>query len=119
MENYKNLLVWQKGVALVKKIYILTRDFPKDELYGLTSQMRRASISIPSNIAEGRMRESRKEFIRYLQIAIASGAELETQIEIAKHLEFGKTENFTMVENELDEIMRMLNKLINNNENLA
>lgn len=84
--SYKGLIVWQKSMDLVTKVYRLTESFPREEMYGLTSQVRRAAISIPSNIAEGRLRSSRKEFRNFLFTAYASGAELETQIEIAKRL---------------------------------
>ena len=72
--SYKELIVWQKSVELVEHIYHLTKKFPKEEVYGLVSQMRRASVSIPSNIAEGRLRRSKKDFIQFLQIAFGSGA---------------------------------------------
>jgi len=88
IQSYKDLIVWQKSMDLVVAIYDLTDNFPKSEIYGLTSQMRRCSISIPSNIAEGRRRGSPKEFRHFLLISYGSGAELETQIEIAKRLSF-------------------------------
>src|SRR3989344_5311138 len=87
--SYKELIVWQKSVELVEHIYHLTKKFPKEEVYGLVSQMRRASVSIPSNIAEGRLRRSKKDFIQFLQIAFGSGAELETQIIISKKSKIG------------------------------
>src|SRR3989338_6281777 len=86
IHSHKDLIVWQKGIDLSKKIYILTEKFPREEIYGITSQMRRAAISIPSNIAEGRSRGTRKDFVQFLRIAIGSASELETQIEIAKNL---------------------------------
>ena len=88
--SYRDLIVWQKSVELVVAIYKLTEKFPSVEVYGLTSQMRRAVISIPSNIAEGRKRGTRKDFRPFLVVAYSSGAELETQLEIAKKLPFGK-----------------------------
>lgn len=99
---------------LVLAIYGLTDSFPKSELYGLTSQMRRAAVSIPSNIAEGRRRGSKKEFAHFLIIAYGSGAEVETQLEIAKRLSFGKPEEYKQATDLLDEIMRMLNKMLTN-----
>jgi four helix bundle protein len=110
--NYKNLIVWQKSIELVIEIYKLTESYPKHELYGLTSQSRRCSVSIPSNIAEGRRRGSDNEFIRFLSIAFASGAELETQIEIAKRLNYGHKLDFSKAEALLSEVMKILNKLI-------
>jgi len=111
VNSYKDLTVWQKSYDVVIKVYGLTRSFPKEEAYGLTSQIRRAAVAIPSNIAEGHTRGHRGEFIQFLNIAFASGAELETQIEIAKRLPFGKKLDFKKVDDLLDEVMRMLNKM--------
>ena len=96
---------------LVDEIYRLTSQFPKEEIYGLTSRMRRASVSIPSNIAEGKRRGTKAEFHHFLLIAYGSGAELETQIEIAKRQQFSKEKTFEKSELLLEEIMKMLNKL--------
>ena len=115
--SYKNLIVWQKSVILVTEIYKLTGDFPKEELYALTNQIRRSAVSIPSNIAEGSRRNSKKEFSQFLHIAYGSGAELETQIEISKHLSFGKKLNYNAVESLLVEVMKMLNVMISRIEN--
>lgn len=112
IETYKDLIVWQKSMDLVVLVYALTEDYPRTEIYGLISQTRRSVISIPSNIAEGRRRSTKKDFRQFLVRAYASGAELETQIEIAKRLPFGKSLNFEKVDITLDEVMRMLNKLI-------
>ncbi len=111
LKTYRDLIVWKKSINLVIKTYHLTRDFPKDELFGLTSQMRRAAVSIPSNIVEGKMRFSNKEFRRFLLIAYASASELETQLEISKQLEFGDLSKYSDIENLLVEILKMLNKL--------
>ena len=111
--SYKNLIVWQKSVELAVEIYRLTDKFPGSELYGLTFQMRRAAVSIPSNIAGGRRRLTQKEFIHFLTISYGSGAELETQLEISKKLSFSKNLDYTKIEQLLEEIMKMLNKLIN------
>ncbi len=111
IESYENLIVWQKSMDLVVLVYKLTEKFPKEEIYGLTSQLRRASVSIPSNIAEGSRRSSRKDFRNFLLNAYGSGAELETQIKITKKLQFGKNEDYPKIENLLSEVMRMLNKL--------
>jgi len=116
MENkvrtYKDLIVWQKSMDLIVALYKMTEKLPKSEMFGLTSQMRRSVVSIPSNIAEGRRRGSRKDYRRFLIIAYASGAELETQIEIIKRLPFGKSIDCNGVDELLLEIMKMLNKMI-------
>ncbi len=114
IQSYRDLVVWEKSMDLVIAVYELTSHFPNFELYGLTSQMRRASISIPSNIAEGRYRGTRKDFRNFLLNAFASGAELETQIEIAKRLPCGKSLDYKTVDGLLDEIMRMLNRMVGN-----
>lgn len=114
IKSYRDLFVWQKSLELVKETYKLTEKFPKTEIYGLTNQMRRASVSISSNIAEGRSRGTRKEFRQFLINAFGSGAELETQIEISKLLGFIKDKESWHTEALLLEIMRMLNKLISN-----
>ena len=101
-----------KGMDLVREVYTLTAFFPPEERYGLTSQIKRSVISIPSNIAEGKLRNSKKEFRRFLLIAYGSGGELETQIEISKTLPQTKELDYTKVDSLLDEIMRMLNSLI-------
>ena len=99
---------------LVVLVYALTEKYPKSEVYGLVSQMRRCAISVPSNIAEGRRRGTRKDFKQFLTIAYGSGAELETQLEIAKRLRFGEGNgtDHVKVDNPLNEIMRMLNGMI-------
>lgn len=85
MEGFKSLIVWQKSMALADIIFHLTKRFPKDEQYGLTSQMRRAAISIPSNIAEGSRRSSKKDYAQFLRIACGSAVELETQLLLANN----------------------------------
>lgn len=110
--SYKDLTVWKKGIELVKEVYALTDQFPKDELYGLTSQMRRASVSIPSNISEGKMRGTQKDYRHFLLHSFGSGAELETQLEIVKQLPFGKNFDYNKVDSLLEEVMKMLNVLI-------
>ena len=112
INSYKDLIVWQKSMTLVVEIYKLTEFFPKSEIYGLTSQMKRCAVSIPSNIAEGRRRGSKKDYRHFLIIAYGSGAELETQIEIAKRLQFNKNSDFIKVDSLLNEVMRMLNKML-------
>ena len=112
INTYKDLIVWQKSMDLVIKIYKLIDLFPKSEIYGLSSQIKRSAVSVPSNIAEGRRRGTKNEYRQFLTIAYASGAELETQIEIAKRLSFGKDEDYLRVDSLLLEIMKMLNKIL-------
>lgn len=114
INTYKDLKVWQKAMDLVVALYDLVEQLPKTEIYGLTSQMRRSAVSIPSNIAEGRRRGSRKDYRQFLIIAYASGAELETQIEISKRLPFGTNIDYSKVDGLLNEVMRMLNTMTNN-----
>jgi four helix bundle protein len=90
MNNFRNLIVWEKSMALVAEIYKITENFPNEEKFGLISQMRRAAISIPSNIAEGCERETNKDFANFLIISKSSAAELETQILLAENLKFLK-----------------------------
>ncbi len=111
VESYKNLIVWQRAIALVVAVYKLTNHFPKEETYGLTSQIKRSAISIPSNIAEGSRRGSKKDFRHFLLMAFGSGAELETQLEIAKRLSLGRDSDYFEPETLLSETMRMLNKM--------
>ncbi len=112
IQSYRDLIVWQKAMNLVVAVYELTDQFPKSEMFGLTSQMRRAAVSIPSNIAEGRKRSSRKDFRNFLMNSFGSGSELETQIAITKRLSFGKKLDYFLIDSLLDEIMKMLNKMI-------
>jgi four helix bundle protein len=114
LNSYKELIVWQKSMELAKEIYFLTKEFPKSEIFGLTSQMRRAAISIPSNIAEGFNRRHKKEFTQFVSVAFGSGAELETQILLSESLKYGKEEDFKKCDALLCEVMKMLNKLIAN-----
>ena len=109
--GYENLIVWQKAMDLVVEIYALTEKFPKPELYGLVSQMRRAVISIPSNIAEGTRRKGEKETRQFFLVAFGSGSELETQIKIAKRLQFVSDEQSKKSDALLEEVMKMLNKM--------
>lgn len=112
IQTYRDLIVWQKSMDLVIAVYDLTGNYPKEEIYGLTSQTRRAAVSIPSNIAEGKLRGYDAEFKRYLLIAFASGGELETQLEIAKRLPQTRDLDYSKVDSLLEEIMKMLNTLI-------
>jgi len=112
IKSYQDLIVWKKAVDLVIAVYGFTSEFPKTEIYGLSSQMRRASVSIPSNIAEGRRRSTRKDYRNFLLKSFGSGSELETQIVIAKRLGYCNPENYEKADLLLDEVMRMLNKSI-------
>lgn len=113
MKTHKDLDVWKKAVDFVTDLYKLTQDFPKEELYGLTSQMRRAAISIPSNIAEGSARQGNKELVQFLYIALGSVVELDTQLIIARNLSYINEEEFIQFMSRLEEIGKMLNGLIN------
>ena len=113
MSNFRNLLVWQKSMSLITKIYVSTKKFPKEEIYGLTSQIRRSSISIPSNIAEGFGRDSNKEYLRFLNVSIASLFELQTQLEIAKNIEYLTQEEYNNLYEDSREVERMLVAFIN------
>jgi four helix bundle protein len=110
--NYKDLTVWQKSMDLTTRIYTYTSKFPLHEQYGLTSQMRRAAVSIPSNIAEGSRRRG-KDGRQFLLIAFGSGAELETQLELSRRLEYGESKEFEECIPILEEVMKMLNKMVN------
>lgn len=112
--SYKNLVVWKKSILLVTALYEVTEKFPREEIFGLVSQMRRSAVSIPSNIAEGSYRGTRKEFAQFIRIAYGSGAELETQVEIAKRLPGTKMLDYKGVEVLLEEVMKMLNTMLKN-----
>lgn len=112
LNSYKELRVWQKSIDFVEEIYRLTHIFPREELYGITSQMRRSALSIPSNIAEGYSRKHRQEYRQFIRVAFGSGAELETQLLIAKRLKLVPLQEFQKSEEILTEIMKMLNKLV-------
>lgn len=112
INSFKDLRIWQKGIEIVSDIYILTKKFPKEELFSLTSQLRRSVISIPSNIAEGFKRFHNKEYKQFLFITLGSCAELETQIIIAKELKYiNENEEAKLVE-KLDHIGKMISSLI-------
>jgi len=113
VKSYTDLLVWQKSIELVKEVYGITKTFPKVEVYGLTSQMRRAAVSIPSNIAEGFLRQHKPETIQFLYISLGSCGELHTQFLIAKELGFVTDEQLNrLFTNHLFFIIRMMQNLI-------
>lgn len=112
-QNYKDLIAWQKGMDLVEAVYTATKLFPKEELYGLTSQIRRAAISIPSNIAEGQGRKSSSEFMRFLAIAYGSLREVETQILIAERLSYLQRPDVESLIELSSQVGRLINGLSN------
>ena len=114
MHDFKELIVWQKTMRFTKRFYEVTSNYPKSEIYGLTSQSRRACVSIASNIAEGAGRNTDKQFVQFLSIALASSFEFETQLIVAKNLEYITSENYNSIFDELRHIQNMLIKLINN-----
>lgn len=109
--NHKKLTVWVKSIQLVKIIYSITTQFPKEELYGLTSQLRRASVSIPSNLAEGAARRSKAERSRFYEIARSSLVEIDTQIEISLELEYLELNEIHELEKLANEIFAMLSAM--------
>lgn len=113
IKSFRDLIVWQKSMKLVTEIYQTTRSFPSEELYALTSQLRRSAISIPSNIAEGYGRRSTLDYKRFLKIAVGSIFELQTQIEIASNLKYLSSELFGHLSHAAKEIELMLLSLIN------
>lgn len=113
MKSYKELTVWQKSYDLSLSIYKATENFPIHEQYGLTSQLRRASVSIPPNIAEGSKRSTKKDYRSFLVNAFGSGAEIETQLLLTRDLNYLTEKNYSDLYNDLTEIMKMLNVMIN------
>lgn len=111
IRSHKDFIVWQKSMQIVKTAYIATKRFPKEELFGLTSQIRRASISIPSNIAEGYGRKSHKDQDQFYFIAFGSSLELETQLLLARDLGFITNEDLNPILSLLTEVIKMLHKM--------
>ncbi len=112
MNNFRKLKIWKKSISLATDVYEITKQFPKSELYGITSQVRRSVVSISSNIAEGAGRQSQKEFIQFLNIAKGSCYELETQLLISKNLNYTTEESYLALESELIKIEKMIYALI-------
>ncbi len=110
--DFKQLIVWQKSMDLVEMIYRITESFPSKEIYGLSSQMRRAAVSIPSNIAEGRRRRTTQDYKHFLHIAYGSAAEIETQIEIAKRLGYIDVKMTEKAQELVTEVCKILHKLV-------
>jgi len=111
LKTFKELIVWQEAMKLVELIYMKTKDFPKEEMYGISSQIKRAAISIPANIAEGYKRKSRKEYLQFLSIAAGSIAELETHILIAQRIGFLAKDTTEQLEIQLYSTERLLSAL--------
>ena len=112
-QHFKDLIVWQKAMDLVTKVYRITEAFPKREAYSLTDQIRRAAVSVPSNIAEGQAHFSRAEFAHFLRHASGSLAELETQLQIAERLEYTDRAQVDILMKRVIEVGKLLNGLIN------
>jgi four helix bundle protein len=117
LKNYKELKVWQRSYQLCLDIYKTTKGFPKEERYGLTSQIRRAALSVPCNIAEGYGRKTTPEYIRFLYIAYGSNCEMETQVFLSGDLGYLKAEEFEKLQADIGEVERMLKALIKSLEN--
>lgn len=113
LQHYRELIVWQKAISLVESVYRATNDFPKTEIYGLTSQVRRAAVSVPSNIAEGQGRSTTRDFLHFLSMAQGSLMEVETQITIAERLGYLKKQQEATLLESTAEIGRLLNGLCN------
>jgi four helix bundle protein len=111
VKSFRDLVVWQRGIAFAEKIYRLSHDFPKHETYGLTNQLRRAAVSIPSNIAEGHERDSTKEYLHHLSYATGSLAEVETLVVIASRLEYLPQNQIETILRECDELERMIHAI--------
>ena len=111
VKSHRDLLVWQEGMSLVKLVYQCTADFPKEEVFGLTSQMRRAAVSIPSNVAEGAARNGKREFIQFPGIARGSLSELETQVIISRDLGFLAPPASELTE-KIDRLFKLITGLI-------
>ena len=112
MNTFRDLLIWQKSMDLVTEIYQLTKSFPKEEIYGLSSQIRRSSVSIPSTIAEGYGRDGNNDYLRFLNISMSSLFEIQTQLEISFNLKYLSENQFNKINGESREIERMLSAFI-------
>lgn len=117
LKNYKELRVWQKAYQLCVEVYRITRNFPKEERYGLTSQIRKAAVSVPSNIAEGYGRKTTREYVQALYVAYGSNCELETQVLLSGDLGYIEADDLEKLQKNLGDIERMLKGLINSLKN--
>lgn len=114
IQSYKDLLIWQRGIDIVALVYQLISDFPKDEIYALSSQIKRGAVSIPSNIAEGYGRQSTQSYIQFVKIARGSLCELETQLLVAEKLGFVKSESlYSDIMKQITEESKMINSFLN------
>ena len=116
MSNYKNLDAWKVAMQLVKEVYLLTKKFPKEEIYALTSQCKRAAVSIPANIAEGLGRQYKKDTLQFLHISRGSVYELETLLNIAVMVEIIREDDFTRINPLVEKALQVLNGFINYNQ---
>lgn len=112
MRNFRELDIWKNGIEIVKMIYLVTDSLPNNEVYGLSSQIKRAAVSIPSNIAEGCSRSSQKDYKRFLEIALGSAFEMETQLEIIKQLKLIPTNDIDSIISLINNEQKMISKLI-------
>jgi four helix bundle protein len=112
MKSHKDLDVWKSAMSLAKQVYENTQNYPKEELYGLVSQMRRSAVSIPSNIAEGASRNGTKEFIQFLCIATGSASELDTQIELSRSIGLTDVNSLTQLQEQTTKVLMMLRGLV-------
>lgn len=110
LKTHKDLEVWKQSMGLVDMVYLMTRSFPKEEIYGLTSQIRRAAVSIPSNIAEGAARRSSKEFIQFLHVALGSVSEVETQAIIAQRLNYA--DDTSSIDEQIEKVRKLILGLV-------
>lgn len=113
IKSYRDLIIWSKGIELAKEVYLVTSKYPNNEIYGITNQMRRAGVSIPSNIAEGHARQSPAEFIHFLRITLGSLAELDTQLVLSKELGYVSVDTLNELDCLISELRRMIYTLLN------
>lgn len=114
LKSHKDLDVWSKAIGFVTRVYEVTKDFPREELYGIVSQLRRAAISIASNISEGATRHSSKEFVQFLYIALSSASEIDVQLIISRNLKYLSENDFLQLSGAREEISKMISGLIRN-----
>ena len=112
MKNFKELIIWKKGIELVKSVYVISKSLPSEERFGMISQLTRAAVSIPANIAEGSSRNSGKDYARFLQIALGSAFEVQTYLVIAKEMNWSTSENLMPIELLVEEEIKMMHSFI-------
>jgi len=113
-ESYRDVIAWQKSMTLVTEVYRVSANFPRREMYGLARQVREAAVSVPSNIAEGKVRQTKRDYLQFLYRARGSSLEVQTQLEIARNLEFLDANTFELIIEQAAEAARVLNGLISN-----